>query len=199
MRDNNLKNRKLRWLPAALALALALAPAGAVLAHCDSEDGPLIPEARTALENGDAAPLLKWIRPQDEAEVAAVFAQARAVRSAGPEARELADRHFIETLVRLHRAGEGAPYTGIKSGPVEPVVAMADAALAAGSAEDMIGKLQSHMAAVVREKFAAAAAAAVRKDADTAAGREFVAAYVTYMHYLENLHTAIVASGAHAH
>jgi hypothetical protein len=47
-------------------------------------------------------------------------------RHEGPASREVADRHFFETVVRLHRAGEGAPYTGLKPagldvGPVIPV------------------------------------------------------------------------------
>jgi len=41
----------------------------------------------------------------------------------------------------VHRAGEGAPYTGIKDEPVEPIVAMAD-----GSADEMIKKISGHLA-----------------------------------------------------
>lgn len=186
--------------------ALVLAAAAAVLAtttparaHCDAEAGPLIPEARAALDAGDVTPLLKWVQSGDEAEVAAVFAQARTVRQGGPAARDLADRHFLETLVRLHRAGEGAPYTGIKTGPIDPVTAMADAALAAGSADGMIGPLQAHLAAAVRERFAAVAATAKDRDASPEAGRRYVAAYVAYMHFVENLHRAITGPDAHAH
>ncbi|MFO7609542.1 MAG: DUF6448 family protein [Candidatus Krumholzibacteriia bacterium] len=181
------------------AAAAFLAAAGPARAHCDAEAGPLIPQARAALDAGDVTPLLKWVQPGDEAEVAAVFAQARAVRQGGPEARELADRHFVETLVRLHRAGEGAPYTGIKTGPIDPVTAMADEALAGGSADEMIGRLQAHLATAVRERFAAAAATAAEQETSTEAGRRHVAAYVAYMHYLENLHRAIADPDAHAH
>ena len=99
----------------------------------------------------------------------------------------------------MHRAGEGAPYTGLKDEPVEPVIAMADKALADGSAAEMIKKLSDHMAAAVQEKFKRVLEAKKTKDASVEAGREFVEAYVTYTHYVEALHAAIVSAGGHEH
>ncbi len=52
--------------------------------------------------------LLKWVRKEDEKEIRTVFAASLAVRVKGKEARELAGRFLFETLVRVHRAGEGA-------------------------------------------------------------------------------------------
>ena len=72
-------------------------------------------------------------------------------------------------------------------------------ALGGGSADDMIQKLKAHMEAVVREQFAGVSQAAQDRDVSVEAGRTYVAAYVTYMHYVEALHAAIVATGAHAH
>ena len=109
----------------------------------------------------------------------------------------MADRYFLETLVRLHRAGEGAPFTGIKDAPVEPIVALADQALADGSAEEMIAKMSGHMAAAVKAKFDRAMETAKSKDTSIEAGREFVEAYVTYMHYVEGIHAAIMSAGEH--
>ena len=114
-------------------------------AHCDSTNGPVIPEAKAALAKGDVSPVLKWVTKENEAEIKTAFAKAVTVRAEGPEARELADQYFLETLVRLHRTGEGAPYSGIKDEPVEPIMAMADKALADGSAEDMIRNLSGHV------------------------------------------------------
>ncbi|MHC4669891.1 MAG: DUF6448 family protein [Planctomycetota bacterium] len=170
---------------------------GGAFAHCDSTNGPVIPEAKAALEKGDVTPILKWVKKENEAEIKAAFAKAVAVRAKGPEAKELADQYFLETLVRLHRAGEGAPYTGIKDEPVEPIVAMADQALAEGSAEEMIKKVSGHMAEAIRERFKKVVEAKKNKDESVAAGREFVEAYVTYMHYVEGIHTAIMSAGAH--
>ena len=180
------------------ALVAALA-AGSVFAHCDTANGPVIPEAKAALAAGNATPILKWVMPADEEAVKTAFAKAVAVRTQSPEAQELADQYFLETLVRLHRAGEGAPYTGIKDEPVEPIVALADGALAAGSADEMIGKITGHVGQAVREKFDRALQARKHKDDSVEAGREYVAAYVAYVHFVEGVHAAVMSAGSHAH
>jgi hypothetical protein len=182
-----------------LAVGISVLLVWNVFAHCDTTSSPVIPEAKAALEKGDITPILKWIKKDNEAEIKAVFAKAVAVRTKGPEAKELADQYLLETLVRLHRAGEGAPYTGIKDEPVEPIVATADKALADGSADTMIKKMSSHMAQAIREKFEKALESSKNKDKSIEAGREFVEAYVTYMHYVEGIHTAIVSAGGHHH
>jgi hypothetical protein len=168
-------------------------------AHCDTLEGPVIVDAKAALEKGDVTPVLKWVKKENEAEIKTAFAKTLAVRTKGPEAKDLADRYFFETLVRLHRAGEGAPYTGIKDEPVEPIVAMADKALAEDSADDMIKKIGGHMAAAIGEKFKKALEARRNMDASVEAGREYVEAYVTYMHYVEGIHAAIMSAGGHGH
>jgi len=180
-----------------LAAGFSVLLAGSALAHCDTTGGPVIPEARAALEKGDVTPILKWVKKDNEGEIKTAFAKALAVRAKGPEAKELADGYFLETLVRLHRAGEGAPYTGIKDEPVAPIVAMADKALAEGSADEMIKKINGHLAAAVKEKFTKALEARKNKDASVEAGREFVEAYVVYMHYVEGIHDAIMTAPSH--
>jgi hypothetical protein len=185
-------------LCAAGAVPIALmAVADPVLAHCDTMSGPVIPEALAALEQGDITPVLKWIKPEHEAELKAAFDASQQVRSKGAEARALADRHFLETLVRLHRAGEGAPYTGLKDTPPEEIAILADQALANGSADQLVRDLQNHLAAVLMDSFNAARQASQSKGESVAAGREFVEAYIHYMHYVEGLHAAIVSAGAH--
>jgi Family of unknown function (DUF6448) len=82
--------------------------------HCDTLDGPVIGLARKALEAGNVNLVLPWVRAEDERELRRAFEHALAVRKLGAEACELADTHFFETLVRIHRASEGAPYTGLK-------------------------------------------------------------------------------------
>ena len=95
------------------ALSLTLVPRPA-LAHCDTLDGPVVKDARAALDAKDLTPVLKWVEYEKEGEIREAFQHALAVRALGPEARALADRFFFETLVRVHREGEGAPYTGLK-------------------------------------------------------------------------------------
>ena len=125
-----------RRLAVVVLFLLAGLPATA-RAHCDTLDGPVVKTAHTALETGKLNPVLAWVRPGDEAEVKAAFARARAVRKLGPEARELADTFFFETVVRVHRAGEGAPYTGLKAAGQDlgPAVPVADRAIGKHGAE----------------------------------------------------------------
>jgi hypothetical protein len=182
-----------------LAAGISVLLAKSASAHCDTTGGPIIPEAKAALEKGDVTPILKWVKKDNEAEIKAAFTRAVAVRAKGPEAKELANQYFLETLVRLHSAGEGAPYTGIKDEPVEPIVALADKALAKGSANEMITKISSHMAGAIMEKFNKALEAVKDKDKSVEAGRQFVEAYVTYMHYVEGIHSAIMSAGGHHH
>jgi hypothetical protein len=182
-----------------LAAGISVLLAGSALAHCDTTSGPIIPEAQAALNNGDVTPVLKWVKKDNEAEIRAAFAKAVAVRAKGPEAKELADQYFLETLIRLHRAGEGAPYSGIKDEPVAPIVALADKSLADGSADEMIKKMSGHMAEAVKKKFNKALEAKKQKDKSVEAGREYVEAYVAYTHYVEGVHAAIKSAGGHQH
>lgn len=171
--------------------------AGNAQAHCDTTGGPIIPEARAALEKKDVTPILKWVEKNDEAEIRAAFAKTVAVRGKGKEVKELADQYFLETLVRVHRAGEGAPYSGIKDEAVEPIVAMADVTLVSGSADEMIKAISNHMAEAIKAKFERALETSKNKDKSVEAGRDFVEAYVTYMHYVEGIHAAIASSAGH--
>lgn len=183
----------------AVAVLVLFSFSSRLFAHCDTMNGPIIPEAQAALAAGDVTPILKWVKPEDEAEIKAAFAKAITVRRTGPAAAELADRYFLETLIRVHRAGEGAPYTGLKDEPAEPIVVMADNTIIQGSADDMIAKINAHLGAVIQEKYTAMMKAKADKDKSVEAGRKFVAAYVDYMHYVENVHAAIVAEGEHHH
>ena len=184
-------SRNMGMICASMISSYWITLSGTALAHCDTEKGPVIQEARAALEKGDVTPVLKWVKKDRETEIGKAFATAQTVRDKGPEAKELADRQFIETLVRLHRAGEGAPYTGIKDEPVDPLIAMADMSLEKGSADELIQKISNHMSTVMRKKLDRAVEASKHKDDSVEAGRKFVEAYVDYMHYVENVHAAI--------
>ena len=103
---------RLTWLILPSILAILLSPRA--LAHCDSLDGPVIQAARRALDARDPALALPWVQAEDEPEIRAAFTRTQAVRGLSTEARTLADLYFFETLVRLHRAGEGEPFSGLK-------------------------------------------------------------------------------------
>jgi hypothetical protein len=172
---------------------------GTVQAHCDTLDGPVVLTAKAALEKGDITPVLKWVKAENEVEIRAAFKKTLAVRGKGAEARELADQYFFETLVRLHRAGEGAPFDGLKpAGTVEPVVAEADQALAAGKVDDLVGDVSKAVGDGIRQRFNKAMAAKKHADENVEAGREYVEAYVSYIHYVEGMYEA-AKSAAHGH
>lgn len=167
-------------------------------AHCDTLDGPVVATARTALDKGDVTPLLKWVRPEEEGEIKAAFQRTLAVRAKGAEEKELADMYFFETLVRIHRAGEGAPYTGLKPGAaIDPAVALADKALEGGSVDKLVDVLTGAMAKGIRERFAHASENQKHADDSVSAGREFVESYVVFTHYVEGLHGLIKGGAAH--
>ena len=169
-------------------------------AHCDTEDGPVVSDAKAALASGDVTPVLKWVRPADESEIRAAFATTLAVRGVGDASRELADTWFFETLVRVHRAGEGAPYTGLKPAgtPLDPAVGLSDRALESGNADALVNALTSHLTEGLRTRFRKASELQKHAGDSVAAGRAYVAAYVEFVHYAERIHQAVVTP-AHAH
>ena len=182
-----------------LALAFWLIFPRLAAAHCDTLDGPVVAEARDALGKGDVTPVLKWVQAGDEAEIRQAFEKTLAVRKLNPEAREFADMYFFETLVRIHRAGEGAPYTGLKAaGTVEPVVARADQALVKGSVDELTKAIAAHTVEGIRERFNRAVETRKHAGESVQAGREYVEAYVDYVHYLEGIAQVVHGAPHHA-
>ena len=167
-------------------------------AHCDTLDGPVVETARKALASGDVTPLLKWVAADDEQMIRTAFQKTLEVRKLGTQARDLADMYFFETLVRIHRAGEGAPYTGLKPGTaVDPAVALADKALESGSVDKLVNILTDATAKGIRERFHRALKAKKHADESVIAGREFVESYVIFTHYVEGLHSMIKGASEH--
>ena len=159
------------------------------IGHCDGLDGPVIRLAIKALDTGNVNHVLPWVSEHDEPEVRRVFAHALSVRKLGADARALADRHFFETLVRVHRAGEGAPFTGLKPAgrDLGPAIPAADQALGDGSIEKVAKLLTDAVAEGVRDRFHTAFSRRQFASDDVQAGRDFVGAYVSYVHYVERL------------
>ena len=186
-------------LAGALSLSLTLVPRTA-LAHCDTLDGPVVKDARVALDAKDVTPVLKWVSQEKEGEIREAFQHALGVRALGLEARSLADRFFFETLVRVHREGEGAPYTGLKPAgtAVDPGIAASDTALETGSVEPLVKLLTAEVDRGLRHRFAEAAEARTHAAESVEKGRRFVAAYVEFMHYAERLLASASSAAAHA-
>ena len=176
---------------ACLATLAAWMPVCA-FAHCDTLDGPVVQAGRKALESGDVKRALIWVKHEHEAEIETVFRKALAVRKLGVEAKELADMFFFETLVRVHRAGEGAPYTGLKpaGAKVDPAIAAVDKAVETGSIKLLSQTIKDEVGAGLESRFKEVLARKKFATSDVEAGREYVAAYVELMHYAEGIHNA---------
>lgn len=190
-------NRTLRISLAGSALLLALTGTTPASAHCDTTGGPVVSDARAALDAEDPRLVLHWVRPEDEAAVERAFAQALAVRALGPQAAALADTYFFETLVRVHRAGEGAPYTGLKNEDPEPIIAATDRALESGSPSELERALVADVRAGLAARFEAARSARGFGRGEVTEGREFVADYVSLTHWVEGVSTAARGAGEH--
>ena len=161
-------------------------------AHCDTLDGPVVEAARAALDSRNIAPVLIWVQDEHQVEIRKAFQNALDVRVLGASANELADKYFFETVVRLHRQGEGAPYTGLKPAGTDfgPAIPAADRSLESGLVEDVVALLTDAVQTGVHEKFEDASSKRDFDPPDIAAGRRYVASYVDYIHYVERIYEA---------
>ncbi|MDH7603479.1 MAG: DUF6448 family protein [Melioribacter sp.] len=158
-------------------------------AHCDSMEGPVVKAAKKSLETGNINYVLIWVRAEDEPEIKAMFDKVIKVRTLSSEAKELADMYFFETVVRVHRMGEDEPYTGLKSAgylPAEGIEA-ADIAIEKGTVENILSHLDKNYHSKVKELFNNLQSKKNYDVNDVKSGREFVAAYVHFIHYVENI------------
>lgn len=172
--------------------------------HCDSLDGPVVVAARRALEEGRVEIVLPFVPAAGEAEVAAMFEQAVEARGAGNAAAAVADRWFFENVVRIHRAGEGAPYTGLKpaGSSVGPVIPVAERAIGTGSADELVALLGNIVADQAKHRLDEAMELKTRADAGVGEAREYVEAMLGLQVWSHKLYLAALASahgGEHQH
>lgn len=177
-------------------LVLSLAAPRPAQAHCDSEQGPVATAAHEALEKKDVKLILPYVQPESEVELTAAFKQALEVRKAGGSAKELADRYFVETAIRLHRQGEGAPYTGVTDETTPESILVADKAMATGSLDETYKLLDQAMKKGIQEKYEAVLHA--REEAEklntVEAHRERVEAELMFEKYIYELFTLASAA-----
>lgn len=164
-------------------------------AHCDTMTGPVVLAGEKALDTEKVDPALIWVKEKYEPKIRRIFKKTLRVRKLNLEAKELADMHFFETLVRLHQAGEGEPYMGIKpdiSEEEKPVIAAVDRALIKGSADNLVKDVSDHVAAGIKERFDSAIKTLRHRDDSVGDGRKWVEAYVEYVHYAKRLYSDAV-------
>lgn len=169
------------------AILLVLGIQNSVSAHCDTMDGPVIADARKAIENNNVNFVLKWVRAQDEMEVKTAFNQMMSVRGLSPEAKELSEKYFFETLVRVHRMGEGVPFTGVKpSGtPIDEKIKAADKSIEQGNLSPLMGLVEKNKIEELTKRFNRAMALKNFDVNNVEAGREYIEAYVQFFHFAE--------------
>jgi hypothetical protein len=144
--------------------------------------------------------VLKWIDKSQESEIISLFNKTYKLKTGDKEIYEIVERHFFETLVRLHRETEGAPYTGLKpAGTTKKIVVMSDKAIESGSIDDLMKKFSNHLEMVFREKYNKVLELEKVKNESVEKGRAYVKAYVEYTHLLEGMHDMLEHGGGHNH
>jgi Family of unknown function (DUF6448) len=171
-------------------------------AHCDALDGPVATAALEALETQNVNLVLPYAPASAEAELSAALDQAVAARASGPATKAVADRYFVETAVRLHRAGEGAPYTGVQPAGTDfgPVIPAAERALETGDTMTLEALLAEEVRHAIRERFTEgmakqSASKESTTHADVAAARDRVSAEFAFIGLAEGIHRAIEGAG----
>jgi hypothetical protein len=172
--------------------------------HCDTMDGPVVTAARKALEAEDVNSALAYVPESAEAEVKSAFEKVLLARKVDPAAREVADLYFFETLVRLHRAGEGAPYTGLKPAGLDegPVIPVAEKAIEIGSPDALITTLTATLRQELQHRFEHMMHLRDHAPDDVARAREYVEAMLGLQVYAHQLYGAMKADpheGQHGH
>lgn len=165
--------------------------------HCDSVDGPVVRAARAALDAQDVDAVLPYVHAPGEEEVRQAFDLAAKARRLGPEAAEVADRWFFETVVRVHRAGEGQPFTGLKPAGLDvgPVIPLAEEAIAAGSPQRLVAFLVDAVEAETRRRFEAVEAAEAHAGEGLTAARAHVEAMLGLQVWSHGLYKAVHGAG----
>lgn len=180
---------------AAFLLMLITSPS---YAHCDSYDGPVIKDALKALDKNNVELVLKWIEQKQEKEVISLFNTTYRLKKENSEVYTIVEKHFLETLVRLHRETEGAPFTGLKpKGSMTPLVEMADRSIEENTIKEVTQTVTEHLAHVLKERYSEVMRLHKTKDNSVAEGRAYVHAYVEYTHTLEALEHVLHGDFAH--
>ena len=180
------RNSEIRLISIFIVLLLILST-NVTFAHCDTMNGPLIKDARLAIAQNNINYALKWVSSKNEAEIKDAFKLMMKVRETGPEGKELAEKYFFETLVRIHRTGEGMPYTGIKpSGtPIDEKIMAADKSIESGNLSPLKDIISKEKLAELTMRFNKVMSLKNFEVNNVEAGREYIEAYVLFFKFAE--------------
>jgi hypothetical protein len=197
---------KLKMLIAAIVAAGIMFGVQNAQAHCDSVDGPVAKAVQKALETGNINPVLAYAPAAAETEIRGAFEKSLKVRGLGADARALADQAFMETVIRLHRAGEGATYSGLKPAGIDygPVVPAAEHAVETGDLAKLKAVLMEKVEHALSERLAHVrelkkAPLEPKTAAEVPHSRERVSAELGFITFAESVHQAALGKGAEHH
>jgi hypothetical protein len=167
-------------------------------------DGPVVTAARRALEKEDVNLILPYVHENDADEAKSAFDKVLLARKTHPSAREVSDLYFFETVVRLHRAGEGAAYTGLKPAGLDvgPIIPVAENAIKSGSPDALIKVWTDTLRQQLRHRFEHMKRLGNYPPDNVALAREYVEAMLGLQVYSHKLYLAMKSDpheGAHQH
>ena len=185
--DRKSKRKVKIGLVSLFTLSLLFLSTNVSFAHCDTMDGPLIADARKAMGQNNVNYVLKWVSAANESEIRDAFNLAMKVKGLSPEAKELSEKYFFDTLVRIHRAGEGVPFTGVKpSGtPIDEKVLAADKSIEMGNLTPLKGVISKDDMPELTERFEKVMSLKNFDVNNVEAGREYIEAYVQFFKFAE--------------
>jgi hypothetical protein len=178
----------MKKITSSLCILIALlVTSGRSNAHCDTKDGPVVAAAIKAIQNNNVNHALIWVKPAYEKETKEAFASTMKVRVLSAEAQKLADNYFYETLVRLHRSGEGMAYTGVKptGTPIDKKILAADKSISLGNLSPLKTLVPEDKFEELKKRFDKVMSLKLFDVNNLQAGRKYVEAYVQFFHFAE--------------
>ena len=178
---------KTNFISCTIMILISIFSTNLLNAHCDTMDGPVVADAKKAFEQNNVNYVLKWVKLDYEKEIIDAFNLALVVRNLSPESKQLADKYFFETVVRLHRMGEGMSYTGIKpSGtPIDEKILAADKSIELGNLSPLTNLILQDDQPELKERFEKVISLKSFDVNNVNAGREYIEAYVQFFHFAE--------------
>lgn len=208
LNSNRKSKREIRiGLVSLFILSMLILSTNVTFAHCDTMDGPLIADARKAMEQNNVNYALKWVSAANESEIRDAFNLVMKVKGLSPEAKELSEKYFFDTLVRIHRAGEGVPFTGVKpSGtPIDEKVLAADKSIEIGNLSALKDLVTKDKQSELTKRFEKVMSLRNFDVNNVQAGREYIEAYIQFFKFAEGEeahneeHAKVVSPSGHLH
>lgn len=188
LKVNQKRKRNLRiGLITLFIFSLLILSTNVTFAHCDTMDGPLIKDAMKAIGQNNVNYVLKWVSSENETEIKNVFNLMMKVRDLSPEAKDIAEDYFFDTLVRIHRSGEGMPFTGVKphGTTIDEKVLAADKSIEIGNLSPLKDMVTKDILPELTKRFDKVMSLKNFDINNVEAGREYIESYVQFFKFAE--------------